>query len=115
MILKGSTLATDFGLQLNNGKSEVICKNNATLGSILVLIPGLHVTDPAHASLLGAPIGGIDGINKSLTTKTDSLRILGDRLGNLQAHDAFCLLRNAFSLPKLMYILRSSPCFTLSL
>ena len=29
----------------------------------------------------------------------------------LHSHDAFCLLRNALAIPKVLYILRTSPCF----
>ena len=34
-----------------------------------------------------------------------------DRLSLLQAHDALCLLKNSTAMPKLLYILRTSPCF----
>ena len=32
------------------------------------------------------------------------------RLSTLQSHDALCLLKNSISMPKLLYILRTSPC-----
>ena len=41
-----STLTKEFGLELNRSKSEVICKDHTTLGSLLVEIPGLTVVDP---------------------------------------------------------------------
>ena len=37
--------------------------------------------------------------------------MLGGRLRHLYAHDALCLLRHVFSLPKMLYTLRTSPCF----
>ena len=37
-----------------------------------------------------------------------------NRLSLLQAHDALCLLKNSIAMPKLLYILRTSPCFGLS-
>ena len=37
--------------------------------------------------------------------------MLGGRLQHLYAHDALCLLRHVFSLPKMVYTLRTSPCF----
>ena len=36
---------------------------------------------------------------------------MGDRLRHLHTHDAYCLLRHAFALPKVLYTLRTSPCF----
>ena len=36
---------------------------------------------------------------------------MGVRLRLLHAHDAFCLLKNAFTLPKMLYTLRTAPCF----
>ena len=40
---------------------------------------------------------------------------MGERLPLLEAHDALWLLRHAFSLQKLLYVLRSAPCFLPSL
>ena len=39
------------------------------------------------------------------------MKCLQDRLKILTTHDAFFLLRNCFAIPKLLYILRTSPCF----
>ena len=74
-------------------------------------MPGLCVTKRERATLLGSPIGGIEGLRDTLMAKTRSLRVVGNRLHHLQAHDALCLLRHAFALPKLLYTLRTSPCF----
>ena len=41
----------------------------------------------------------------------EALRRLGERLKFLSAHDALVLLRNCFAIPKLLYVLRTSPCF----
>jgi hypothetical protein len=46
-----------------------------------------------------------------LSTKITDLQRLGERLLLLEAHDSLCLLRSAFSIPKLMYVLRTAPCF----
>ena len=46
----------ELGLFLNWDKSEAVCRDHATLGALLVDIPGLSVTDPAHVSLLGSPV-----------------------------------------------------------
>ena len=39
------------------------------------------------------------------------LQVMGERLKYLCTHDSLLLLRNAFANPKLMYLLRTSPCF----
>ena len=39
------------------------------------------------------------------------LRTMGDRLQHLHVRDAFLLLRHSIAMPRLLYILRSSPCF----
>ena len=101
----------DLGLVLNHSKSEVICADNDTKHSILEVSPHLQYVDPSDACLLGAPIGGERSIIAVLTSKKKSLELLGERLKLLHSHDALCLLRNAFLLPKILYVLRTSPCF----
>ena len=46
-----------------------------------------------------------------LTKKLTEFQRLANRLKLLTAHDAFFLLKNCFSLPKLQYILRCAPCY----
>ena len=46
--------------------------------------------------------------------KTALLRHLGDRLKLLNSHDALVLLRYSLAIPKLLYSLRSTPCFAVS-
>ena len=46
--------------------------------------------------------------------KTEALQRMGERLELLSAHDAFTLLRYSFALPKLLYHLRTAPCFSSS-
>ena len=36
---------------------------------------------------------------------------MGDRLQHLSAHDAILLLKHSFAIPKLLYCLRTAPCF----
>ena len=36
---------------------------------------------------------------------------MGDRLHFLHAHDALLLLRHSFAIPKILYIIRTAPCF----
>ena len=105
------TQAPLLGLILNQAKSEVICANKDTISSILTSFPTLHPSDPRHAILLGSPIGGIEAIEDTIKAKVADLQRLGERLPLLEAHDSLCLLRSAFAIPKVLYILRTAPCF----
>ena len=104
----------ELGLVLNHSKSEVICSDDDTKCAILEVSPQLQYINPSDACLLGAPIGGPQSIIAALTAKKKTLERLGERLKLLHSHDALCLLRNALSLPKILYVLRASPCFLAS-
>lgn len=103
--------ASEIGLCLNQQKSEIICEDPVTRGTILVAFPGAKVVDPLVACLLGSPLAGEDFVSETLQEKVASLRILGGRLEYIAAHDAILLLRNSFAIPKLLYLLRTTPCF----
>ena len=53
----------------------------------------------------------VDCISITIWDKSKSLQISGNRLQGLHSQDAFCLLRNALAIPKVLYNLRTSPCF----
>ena len=50
-------------------------------------------------------------ISSIIDEKVHLLEIMGDRLQHLDSHDAILLLRHSFAIPKLLYTLRTSPCF----
>ena len=105
-------VAGDMGLQLNHRKLEVICDDPTTRQSMLAVFPEFCVVSQVHATLLGSHIGNsVEGIENTFSANTSALAVMGDRLHLLHAHDAFCLLRNAFTLPKMLYTLRTAPCF----
>ena len=60
--------------------------------------------------LLGAPIGELS-VDTILGSKLTNFKILANRLTTMNAHDALFLLKNCFSMPKLLYTLRCSPCY----
>ena len=101
----------ELGLILNHQKSEIISSDNAARGSVLCAIPGARVIDPEKATLLGSPVGDIDCISAVLEEKIGMLKTMGERLKYLFSHDAILLLRHSFAIPKLLYNLRTSPCF----
>ena len=105
------TFAKDLGLQLNCTKSELICSKSSVLEVMVREVPGLQERDPDSAELLDSPIGGIEAINTTIKAKIGKLQLLGDRLCLLHSHDALFLLRHSFAIPKMLYVLRTAPCF----
>ena len=86
--------------------------DQASREAILVEVPDLQVVSGGCANLLGSPIGGLESIDKVLREKSGQLRLMGGRLPHLHLHDALLLLlRHSFVIPKLLYIMRTSPCF----
>ena len=63
-----------------------------------------------NTTLLGSPIGDVSSIS-SLNEKIQLLKKMGERLQHLTTHDAILVLRHSFAIPKLLYCLRTSPCF----
>jgi len=63
--------------------------------------------------LLGSPII-LDALPSSFESKLSAIQILTSRLKTLFAHDAFYLLRHCFAIPKLLYLLRTSPSWRVS-
>ena len=101
----------ELGLFLNNSKSEIICRDDAVRGAIIMALPGAMVVEPERACLLGSPLGDVASISASLDEKVHALSIMGARLSHLSAHDSLTLLRHSFAIPKLRYLLRTAPCF----
>ena len=69
------------------------------------------MVDPAMATLLGSSVGDVSSVSDVLRAKAEMLKKMGDRLQHLSAHDAILLLKHSFALPKLLYNLRTAPCF----
>ena len=64
-----------------------------------------------EAVLLGAPVGEMS-VDAVLSDKLAVFRLLiGGRLSTLHAHDALYLLKNCFSMPKLLHTLRCAACY----
>ena len=69
------------------------------------------MVNQADATLLGSPIGDIGSIRVAIDAKTAMLKCLRERLHYLTCHHAYLLLRHSLAIPKLLYLLRTSPCF----
>ena len=71
-------------------------------------MPNIRHIPSIEAVLLGAPIGDSKSVDTVLSSKLTTFRLLARRLTTLNAHDALFLLKNCFSIPKLLYSLRCS-------
>ena len=102
--------ALSLGLQLNHAKSELICVESTTRETMLSAVPVSEWLSRLMLFFLDLPLG-VSGVDDVITAKREALQVMGGRLQYL--HDALCLLRHAFSLPKMLFTLRTSPCFLL--
>ena len=66
---------------------------------------------PDKASLLGASLTEGLSLNDALYAKCGELSRAIGRLSLLPAHEALTLLKSSLSAPKIMHMLRCSPCF----
>ena len=75
--------------------------------------PDVHLLQRDTATLLGVPLFH-SALSSSLRSKIHVLERLTSRLECLHVHDALFLLKNCLAIPKLMYLLRSSPAWQAS-
>ena len=101
-----------IGLVLNPTKSELIAQVSGNHIPLSTESPmsGFSVLDMDNAQLLGSPILTGLAMNSILSARVDDLERAMTRLCFLEAQDALLILRSAYSSPKLLNVLRSSPC-----
>ena len=99
----------DLGLELNQKKCEVISSNPCLLNH--PIFESFTKVAMVESTLLGAPLTGGSAMDKILSDRVDDLQRASNRLMLVSRHDALTLLRFSLSSPKLLYTLRSSPCF----
>ncbi|KAI5635377.1 reverse transcriptase (RNA-dependent DNA polymerase) domain-containing protein [Phthorimaea operculella] len=100
-----------MGLQVNSSKCEIFpCgeEANNNLATFDSLLPGVKTLNENTFSLLGAPIFSAT-IPSALEDKTRMIAQVREHLGHLSAHVALILFRACFSLPKLTYVIRTTP------
>ena len=100
-----------IGLEFNGSKCELTIFNDsmpeATDALFRGLLPGVRAVEACDLSLLGAPVY-LQGIPGSIHEKREALERMTSKLEVLNPHQAFVLLKNAFVIPKLQYVLRAS-------
>ena len=103
-------VALDCNIDNINNKCETIMKDFSQLEHIDVFKDFIRVPKDI-VTLLGAPIPQDTALDKALGTKVDDRERTISRRKLLRAHDALVLLKNSISIPKLLYLLRTSNCF----
>lgn len=112
-IKKIKTLSDEVGLQLNPSKCEVLRikpLSDKEFEKLNEIIPGIVVPSTEEFCLLGAPLT-VDAIPPAIAVKTKKIALLISRLDGLPAHQALFILKNCLAIPRMMHLLRSSPCW----
>ncbi len=107
-----------LGLSLNTSKCE-ICFLGTPSASLMKSVhlqfakicPGIKVTAKEDLIVLGAPLGTTSR-TELMRSKIIELGRVTEIVDKLDAHYGFYLLKNCFSMPKLLYYLRTGACFT---
>ena len=98
-----------IGLRLNHDKCEIIGLDQSQRQ--VWLSSGLKFLERSvdESLLLGSSLSRA-GVDSALTQSRCQLERVKKRLLKLPAHEAFYLLKNRFAIPKLQFLLRTSPC-----
>ncbi|XP_045784576.1 uncharacterized protein LOC123880480 [Maniola jurtina] len=104
-----------IGLELNFSKCELfftekLSQDRIRLASDLFneITPSIKILDKHSLCLLGAPLYN-ESIQPLLDQKIRTFSTNTDKLGALNSHIAFSILKYCLFVPKLIYILRASP------
>jgi len=96
---------------LNEDKCEIVTDDISVVASMMAIMPNIRHIPCSEAILLGAAVGDETAVDKVFSSKLAVFRLLTSRLTSLNAHDALFLLKDCFSIPKLLYSLRCASCF----
>jgi len=108
---------SSVSLEINNSKCELLMVNNTTSQErsqttkiFQDVFPSISIPAPNLWQLLGSPLHQ-DSTPLHLEAKTKMLDNIIENLELIEPHQGFFILKNYLSFPKLMYLLRSAPCF----
>ena len=106
-----------YSLSLNTEKCELCflgpttsTQYNSILTQFRKICPKIKIKTKEELLILGSPIGELYK-KKIARQKIKELEKISDVIDKLDAQYGFYLLKNCFSMSKLLYFLRSSPCF----
>ena len=104
------------GLEINNSKCELLMVNNTTSHErsrttklFQDVFPSISIPAPNLWQLIGSPLHQ-DSTPLHLEPKIKMLDNIIENVELIEPHQAFFILKNCLSIPKLMYLLRSAPC-----
>ena len=109
-------MLADIGLFLNPSKSELV---NLGLDEMVFfhktqcinfILENVSFVKKEDVILLGSPLTST-AIHPQFQHKLSIFKSMTEKLSLLDQHPAYFLLKNCFSMPKLIYLLRSSPTF----
>ena len=103
--------AATLGLKLNRSKTELVCSDVGVQNSILSIVSDLKVVSCSQVSLFGTLIGSLNLLDSTIEANTQRLQLMDKRLSGLRSQDPLCLLYHSFAISKVLFILRSAPCF----
>ncbi|XP_049886857.1 uncharacterized protein LOC126381429 [Pectinophora gossypiella] len=101
----------ELGLEVNTSKCEFFGCGPASFSSLPSfrdLLPGLKQVSRSTFSLLGSPIFP-EAIPEAIEIRRRLLLLAQERLRGISAHVALLLLRVCFAVPKITYLLRTTP------
>jgi hypothetical protein len=108
---------TSLGLKVNTNKCELVFLGACpvrTKNHIHKLFQdactGVRITELEELIILGSPVGEKARVN-TLTEKLECFKNLEAFTKTIDSHYAFYLIKNCLFMPKLLYLLRTSPSF----
>ena len=108
---KSASLGLDLNMYVSGADPSFVA---GVVDQLHSLAPGIWLLDPSEVILLGSnhrsPLT-IEALSPAFQSKVSAIHTLISRLGVLLAHDVFYLLRHRFTIPKLLYLLWTSPCW----
>ena len=116
-MLTNATMIRDnlssIGLEINNSKCELLLINHTDINKPQTSklfqdqFPSLTIPDSTHWQLLGSPLHQVSA-PVHLKAKIKVLDSITENFEVIEPHQAFFILKNCLSIPKLTYLLHSA-------
>ena len=99
-----------LGLNLNRKKCEIIASDLDFNDSNRSSLQQFARVSPSSAMLLGAPLSSAEALLLAFDARIAELKTALDRLQLIARQDALLILRSSLGSPRLMHLLRCTPC-----
>ena len=117
VVRKYVTKLKKIGLEVNPSKCEInnmsypVDEITDVMTTLTSYLAGLKRTEHGDVGLLRSAIIA-QAVKKAIASKLRTYHLMTDRLQQLDTHTGFFPLKTAFSLPRLLFLLRSFPCYS---